>query len=406
MDPYLRLHRTIRRFQEHNRFVGSAYESELSLLESRILTDISARDPVTASEISSSLGLSRTVISRAVHVLKSQKLVSIRLDTHDARRQFLRLTTKGHQMHAGLDKRAEEKLLSFCKNLSKGEPEQLEHYLTAFAEALGVAPLPYTRAEHPLRAPIRRVTQGLGLLSNQVFGRKDLSSVEWHILAKLQEQSNSILAKTFVSAFSIPANTVAGIIKRLIDRRWVVRVVDPRDRRQLQLCLSSEGWRFLQEIEMTAIEQLRDALRHFDTKDVECFEALLSAMIGQRTPSLLSPNGVTLTLTRLTTEQQRASARAFCAEHATRLARGLLLDEMFFGSTSSCFGLTHQGELYAVLEIQAPLDTPRIARLVHLTQVQILDGLPMLDTFVDLATRSFKEAAPDVAVQLVHAWKR
>ncbi len=405
MEIYLRLHRTIRRFQEQNRFVGNAYGSGLSLLESRVLTDIDSVEAVTASDLSASLGLSRTVISRTVHELKAQKMLSVRTDPADARRQFLHLTAKGRKVLADFDARAEERLVTFCENLSKDEPERLLRYFATFADGLGVPPLRYKRDEHSLRAPIRRVTQGLGLLSNHVFGTRDLSSIEWHMLAKLQEQSNSILAKSFVAAFSLPANTVAGIIKRLIERGWVVRVVDPRDRRQLQLSLSSEGRAFLRGIETSAVEQLKIALQALAVKEIEDFEELLSAMIGNRVPSLLSPDGVTLNLTRLTSEQERASARSFCAEHATRLGRGLLLEETFFGQGSGCFALIGESRVYAVLELQVLEGKPRAARIVHLVQLPILDGLPMLDAFVDLAIRSFYADAPDVVVQLSHEWR-
>jgi len=406
VELYLRLHRTIRRFQEQNRFVGSAYGIGLSLLESRVLTEIGARDGVTASDLSSTLGLSRTVISRTLAVLKDPRMISVRQDPHDARRHYLHLTSKGKRTLSDFDARAEERLNTFCQNLSKGEPEQLHRYLTAFADGLEVAPLPYRRKEHPLRDPIRRVTQGLGLLSNQVFGSTDLSTVEWHILSKLQEQSNSIVAKTFVSAFSIPANTMSGIIKRLIARRWVVRVVNPRDKRQLQLNLSSEGHVILKGVEMAAVELLREALRTFTTRDIESFEELLSAMIGQRTPSLLSPDGASLTLTRLTTEQERSWARSFCAEHATRLGRGILIAERFFSEHSECFALRGDGRLFAVLEIQVRAHNPRVAKALHLSQLPILDGLPMLDTFVDLAIRTFNVEAPEVTVQLASEWRR
>jgi DNA-binding MarR family transcriptional regulator len=399
LELYLRLHKTIRRFQEQNRFVGDAYGTGLSLLESRVLTDIASREAVTASELSTSLGLSRTAISRAISELKARKVVSIRVDPKDGRRQFLYPTAKGRKVLADFDARAEERLASFCKNLSSGEPEKLLRYFSVLALGLGVPPLPYSREEHPLRAPIRRWTQGLGLLANQVFGAPDLSAIEWHMLAKLQEQSNSILAKTFVAAFSLPANTVAGIIKRLIGRKLIVREVDPRDRRQLQLGLSSEGRAFLKGIDTVAVNKLRAALRELSTQEVEEFEGLFAAMIGQRVPSLLGPDGVSLTLRRLTEERDRASARAFCAEHATRLGRGLLLEETFFGADSGCFALMGEERMYAVLELQLLKENARAARVVHFVQLPMLDSLPMLDAFLDMAVQSFKADVPDVLLR-------
>lgn|GEM_PF-5807606 len=399
MEILLKLHRTIRRFQEQNRFVGNAYGSELSLLESRLITEIGSREEVTASDLATALGLSRTVISRSLKELKERKVVLFRTDREDARRQFLLLTAKGRKLLSEFDSHAEERLAAFCSNLSPLEFDKALRYITILADGLGAPTLPYTRDETPLRAPIRRVTQGLGLLSSHVFGARDLSSVEWHMLAKLQEQSNSILAKTFVAAFFLPANTVAGIMKRLMRRGWVRRVIDPRDRRQLQLSLTSDGRAFLSRIEDAAVEQLKGALRDLTTQELEEFEAILSTMIGTRTPSLLSPDGATLTLTHLTSETERSSARAFCAEHATRLGRGLFLKELFFSHSSGCFALVSNGQLYAVVELQLLRDDPQTAQVVHLAQLPLLDDLPMLDTFVELAIRSFHTAMPDIVVR-------
>jgi hypothetical protein len=182
-------------------------------------------------------------------------------------------------------------------------------------------------------------------------------------------------------------------------------VVDPRDRRQLQLSLSSESRAFLKGIEAAAVEQLQAALQELTVRQIEDFEELLSAMIGHRGPTLLSPDGITLTLTRLMNDRERASARSFCAEHATRLGRGLLFEEIFFGKSSGCFALMGGSRVYAVLELQVLDGKPRTARIVHLVQLPILDGLPMLDAFVDLAIRHFSADMPDVSVQLSHEWR-
>jgi hypothetical protein len=84
-------------------------------------------------------------------------------------------------------------------------------------------------------------------------------------------------------------------------------VADPRDRRQLHWSLSSEGHTLPRALESAAIAQLKAALGELRAHEIENNEDLLSAIVGQRVPSLLSPNGRSLTLTRLTTAQGRAA---------------------------------------------------------------------------------------------------
>jgi DNA-binding MarR family transcriptional regulator len=160
-DIYRRLHRLVRLFQEKNRFVLNAYETGLPLLTSRIITDVSAREGISSSELAAALSLSPTAISRAISELKEQKIIAVTSDPLDQRRQRLTLTSKGVAALKLLDSQAEARLEQFCSRLLRAEEEMLIYFMRVFAEGLSANPLMYERKEHPLRPSIRRITQVL-----------------------------------------------------------------------------------------------------------------------------------------------------------------------------------------------------------------------------------------------------
>ncbi len=399
MDIYLRLHRAVRLFQEKNRFVLDAYETGLPLLVSRIITDIASQEEVTASELASSLSLSPTSISRALSDLKTKRIVSVRSDPSDRRRQILRLTPKGIEALTEMDEQAERQLQGFDSHLARGEREMLAYYMRVFADGLSASPILYQRQEHPLRQLIRRITQALGLLENRVRGAGDLLSVEWHVLEKVAEQPGSVLAKTLAVCFHLKANTVAGIIQRLTERKLLVRVKDTRDRRQARLQLTSKGESLLAEVALRATERYRVALSSLSISQVESFVSLVSQFIGVVEVSLLSPDGEVLHCKQLVSEFDRAEAREFCALHSIRLARGKKLSERFFAQESFCFALASTNEFFATIEIQPSAVTDGGWSITHCVQHPSMDGLPLLRLFLEMALSRFRAYKPDAKVR-------
>lgn len=406
MDPFLRLHHIVRHFQERNRFVGDAYGTGLSLLESRILTDISAIQTLLASDLTTRLELSFTAISRAIAGLKKNGLLSMRTDPNDGRRQLLQVTPKGARALAEFDDRSEKLLQAFEKNVEKAELLRLKGYMGLFADGLGATELGYERKEHLLRPEIRRITQALGLLANHSLEDAKLQNVEWHILAKMEEQSGQLLAKTIVSAFSLPPNTVAGIVRRLVKRRLITRKADTRDRRQVHLRITSHGQDVLRTLEHARIGRFRAALRSLDRVKVEEFAELLGAFIGERNVSFLSPNGQKMEFAPLSGHHDYAAARAFCATHALRLGRGELFEEKFYSHQSHCYALRQGSELFATVEIQRPVSPDGKARVTHFTQRPELDELPMLDSFLEVAVEYFRRKESATPVEVATCWLR
>lgn len=399
-DLYYRLHRLVRLFQEKNRFVLDAYETGLSLLASRIITDVFESERITPSELAAALSLSATTISRALSELKKQKFIAVASDPLDKRRQHLLLTSKGSAAMRQLDHQAEARLKEFCSYLPRAEEELLTCFMRVFADGLSANPLLYERKEHPLRPSIRRITQALGLLENRVLGAQDVMSVEWHVLEKIAEQPGSVLAKTLSVCFHLKANTVAGIIARLIKRKLISRVRDTRDRRQVRLQLSKKGESLLADIATRATDKYRSALSTLTTSQIEQFTSLLTQFLGDSEPTFLSPDGESLVCRQITTDDERSQAREFCAMHALRVGQARELGERFFTIQSLCFVLSHSGEIRATAEFQPPIDSTGSWVLTHCIQHPSLDGLPLVIQFIEAARARFQAYKPRAQLKL------
>ena len=124
---------TIRRF---NRFythqIGvlqeHLLESQFSLTEVRVLYEIAHRENSTAKDLCTDLGLDRGYVSRMLQKFQDHGWIKITLSRDDRRRQFLSLTTKGHQVFDPLERRSSKEVAAMLARLS---PNRQQKFMAA-----------------------------------------------------------------------------------------------------------------------------------------------------------------------------------------------------------------------------------------------------------------------------------
>lgn len=395
------LHRTVRRFQLKNRFVVRAFDTDLSLLESRILTDLSMQPELIATKLSEKLQISATAISRAISRMTSLGLLKSKPDSRDDRKRILHITAKGFRHLEQFDIRSEQLLADFSQHISNKDLVTLRRLLDRFADGFEAPQVGYQREENPLRDPIRRLTQAMGLLGSEVFHVQGLTSIEWHILAEINDRPNLIVARSLCELFKVPTNTMSGILSRLNRRGLIARKTSQFDKRRQFLQLTPRGKELLNQIEHSAVMQLNNALTDFSSKELHKLHDLLNAFIGDR--SDIIHQGATFARQELITEEGRALARALCIRQAGRLSLEADIPQLLFGDLSLCFGLFHASELVAALEFQFDSNLQEHV-LVNLVCIESLDNSKAIDQFIILCLSDFFAYSQAKSVIIRDCW--
>jgi DNA-binding MarR family transcriptional regulator/GNAT superfamily N-acetyltransferase len=120
----------VRRFNRFfTRHIGALREGLLhtpySLTEARILFEIANRAELSAADLCRELGLDPGYLSRLLARFEEQSLIEKIPAADDRRRQLLRLTLKGREAFAILDRRSREEAGELLKDLGNAERRRL-----------------------------------------------------------------------------------------------------------------------------------------------------------------------------------------------------------------------------------------------------------------------------------------
>lgn len=100
-------------------------ESPYSLTEVRVLYELAHLKDLTATDLTSSLGIDRGHLSRMLRSFVKDGLVARKRSTGDARRSLLRLTRRGRAVFSRLDDRQSEEISRMLDGISAPEQESL-----------------------------------------------------------------------------------------------------------------------------------------------------------------------------------------------------------------------------------------------------------------------------------------
>ena len=131
---------TIRRFNRfYTRQIGVLQEhlldSQFSLTEVRVLYEIAHRKNATAKDLCQDLGLDRGYVSRMLQNFEKHAWIKTTPSAEDRRRQFLSLTTKGHNVFDPLENRSSDEIAAMLARLS---PAQRQKFLAAIRDVESV----------------------------------------------------------------------------------------------------------------------------------------------------------------------------------------------------------------------------------------------------------------------------
>ncbi len=138
---------TIRRFNRfYTRQIGVLQEhllqSRFSLTEVRVLYEIAHRENATAKDLCLDLGLDRGYVSRMLQNFEAKGWIKTTPSPGDRRRQFLSLTSKGHNVFDPLERRSSDEVGALLARLFPVQQKKLLAAISDIESVLSPAEAP------------------------------------------------------------------------------------------------------------------------------------------------------------------------------------------------------------------------------------------------------------------------
>lgn len=135
----------VRRFNRfYTRGIGVLNEkllgSGFTLPEVRLLYEVANRDGPSAAGVGRELRLDAGYLSRLIERLRKRGLLERRSSPTDRRQSVLRLTRRGQQTFASLDRRSHDEIASMLSPLGAGERRRLVEAMGTVERLLGASP--------------------------------------------------------------------------------------------------------------------------------------------------------------------------------------------------------------------------------------------------------------------------
>jgi len=94
---------------------------------------------------------------------------------------------------------------------------------------------------------LQKLTQNHKRIMNTMLEKYDITYPQYLVLMTILEKKE-VLANEMIGYLDSDKATLSGIIKRLHERQWILKSIDPHDRRKQVLTLSPQGYEKMEAI--------------------------------------------------------------------------------------------------------------------------------------------------------------
>jgi DNA-binding MarR family transcriptional regulator/GNAT superfamily N-acetyltransferase len=113
-----------------------------TLIEARVIFELAQRDATEVTELRQTLGVDAGYLSRVLGRLEADRLLTRQQSETDARRQRVRLTTKGRRAFRTLDKRSAAEISECLDRLTEEDQQRLVTAMTTIQKLVEGSPRP------------------------------------------------------------------------------------------------------------------------------------------------------------------------------------------------------------------------------------------------------------------------
>lgn len=94
---------------------------------------------------------------------------------------------------------------------------------------------------------LQKLTQNHKRIMNTMLEKYDITYPQYLVLMTILEKKE-VLANEMIGYLDSDKATLSGIIKRLHERQWILKSIDPNDRRKQVLTLTHQGYEKMEAI--------------------------------------------------------------------------------------------------------------------------------------------------------------
>jgi DNA-binding MarR family transcriptional regulator len=382
--------------QRRSRFIGTAYRSELTLLETYSLMEL-ARDPsLSIAQLVVLLISERSAVTRAVAKLVRNHYIRKLPGQGDRRTARFTLLQRGVEFLAAVDRENREFTDMFLPHLDTSEIGVMKLAQRLLCEVVSAPPVFLRPNEHPFEEGIRRVTRAMGFIGPSLCGSR-YSSTVWQLLSAVQEFSGSISISELSEMLSMHLATVSQTIARYQRRGWVQRGVCSTDARRRVLTIKRKGAEVVKHINQAGAEYI---VKAFESQPVEVMQEFLRVFTKHLSPPRyieLTTLRAALSLVEALDSSIRDRARGFIITHRYRLGWLTNVPASLVSTENRTFVVLEEGQIVAVVECR---EQEGSFEVLHLCYNEIFNAGEMLATCLDRIMQIVNPSKRDCALTM------
>lgn len=389
------LFRLNRLHQRRSKFIGTAYRSELTLLEVYALMEVAREPALSIGELSIILISARSAVTRAVTRLERGRYIKKERATQDRRATRFEVLAKGRDFLALQDRESAEFLRNFLSHLSPREIGVLKQSQRIACDSVSAPPVFLRPGEHPFEEGVRRITRAMGFIGPSLCG-SGYSSTTWQILSTIHDHSDTVSVSELSDTLSMHVATLSQTVERYEKLGWVKRAKSAQDGRLRVLSLRKKGIAVLDAINQAGADFWVSAYQHHPIEEMQ--EVLDTFAKLHAPPRMIEVSTLrhALSIEAALAPELRDKARAFIIMHRYRLGWLTNIPDALVGATNRTFTLLEGEQMIAALECRE-IDTR--FEVLHLCYSELFDAPRLLEAFLERVLMLLR--ADDVSTELV-----
>jgi len=125
---------------------------------------------------------------------------------------------------------------------------------------------------------LHRVRDGLVLCEDSIFGKYELTTEKYSVLAAVKSRGGSLKPIELATILARSPNSISMLVDRMVKAGWVKRTRDRKDRRGVNVSLTSKGEKAVGPASQVGWEFIQKILSPLSDKDKQALTGMLEVL--------------------------------------------------------------------------------------------------------------------------------